>query len=149
MLNWKQKNKMKYLTREFNADDYNAVLNVWQQTDMGGAHRGDNLSVIENTINNGGVLYVIEEKSSGNIVGTSWITNDHRRLYLHHFGIIPYFQGKGLSHLLMKKSMEFARSLKLQIKLEVHRDNFKARKLYEKYAFKYLGDYEVFIVRDI
>ncbi len=140
---------MEFLVREFKAEDYNSVLNVWQQTNMGGAHRGDDLQIIENTIKNGGILYVLEEKNSENIVGSSWITNDQRRLYLHHFGIIPYFQGKGLSHLLLEKSMEYARSVKLQIKLEVHKDNFKARMLYEKYAFKFLGDYEVFIVRDI
>lgn len=140
---------MEFNVRNFKDKDYNQVLNVWQQTDMGGAHRGDNLNIITNSIDNGGALFVLEEKTSGNIVGTSWITNDHRRLYLHHFGISPYFQGKGLSHLLMEKSMEYARELKLQIKLEVHKENFKARKLYEKYAFKFLGDYEVFIVREI
>ena len=125
------------------------MLNVWQQTDMGGAHRGDNLEIIANTVSNGGVLFVLEEKHSNTIVGTSWITNDSRRLYLHHFGILPYYQGKGLSKLLMEKSMEFARDKKLQIKLEVHKDNVKARELYQKYGFKFLGDYEVFIVRDI
>jgi ribosomal protein S18 acetylase RimI-like enzyme len=140
---------MQFVVREFRTEDYDAVLNVWQQTDMGGAHRGDNLQIILNTIDFGGVLYLLEEESTGNIIGTSWITNDSRRLYLHHFGIVPYFQGKGLSHMLMEKSMEYAKSKKLQIKLEVHKDNFKARKLYEGYLFKYLGDYEVFIVRDI
>ena len=116
---------------------------------MGGGHRGDNLEIIENTVSNGGVLFVLEEKHSNTIVGTSWITNDSRRLYLHHFGILPYYQGKGLSKLLMEKSMEFARDKKLQIKLEVHKDNVKARELYQKYGFRFLGDYEVFIVRDI
>ncbi|MBN2776951.1 MAG: GNAT family N-acetyltransferase [Bacteroidales bacterium] len=140
---------MEFIVRLFEEKDYREVLNVWQQTDMGGAHRGDNLEIIENTVSNGGVLFVLEEKHSNTIVGTSWITNDSRRLYLHHFGILPYYQGKGLSKLLMEKSMEFARDKKLQIKLEVHKDNLKARELYQKYGFRFLGDYEVFIVRDI
>jgi ribosomal protein S18 acetylase RimI-like enzyme len=140
---------MEFIVRLFEEKDYHEVLNVWQQTDMGGAHRGDNLEIIANTVSNGGVLFVLEEKHSNTIVGTSWITNDSRRLYLHHFGILPYYQGKGLSKLLMEKSMEFARDKKLQIKLEVHKDNVKARELYQKYGFKFLGDYEVFIVRDI
>lgn len=140
---------MEFIVRPFEEKDYREVLNVWQQTDMGGAHRGDNLEIIENTVSNGGVLFVLEEKHSNTIVGTSWITNDSRRLYLHHFGILPYYQGKGLSKLLMEKSMEFARDKKLQIKLEVHKDNVKARELYQKYGFRFLGDYEVFIVRDI
>ncbi|MDD3860240.1 MAG: N-acetyltransferase, partial [Bacteroidales bacterium] len=83
------------------------------------------------------------------IVGTSWITNDSRRLYLHHFGILPEYQRKGLANILMDESMKYASQLKLQIKLEVHKNNEIARNLYIKYGFKYLGDYEVFIVRDI
>lgn len=136
-----------YFVRDFYESDYEGVLEVWNATDMGGAHRGDNLEVIKNTINNGGALFVLTEKLSGKIIGTSWISNDKRRLYLHHFGILPYYQGKGLSHLLMEKTMDFARKSGLQIKLEVHKDNSVARILYQKYGFNYLGDYDVFIVR--
>jgi ribosomal protein S18 acetylase RimI-like enzyme len=136
-----------YFVRDFYESDYSGVLEVWNATDMGGAHRGDNLEVIKNTINNGGALFVLTEKLSGKIIGTSWITNDKRRLYLHHFGIHPQYQGKGLSHLLMEKTMDFARKSGLQIKLEVHKDNSVARILYQKYGFNYLGDYDVFIVR--
>ncbi|HOK37331.1 MAG: GNAT family N-acetyltransferase [Bacteroidales bacterium] len=136
-----------YFVRDFYESDYSGVLEVWNATDMGGAHRGDNLEVIKNTINNGGALFVLTEKLSGKIIGTSWITNDKRRLYLHHFGIHPQYQGKGLSHLLMEKTMDFARKSGLQIKLEVHKENLVARKLYQKYGFNYLGDYDVFIVR--
>ncbi|MDD3688122.1 MAG: GNAT family N-acetyltransferase [Bacteroidales bacterium] len=113
---------------------------------MGGAHRGDNLKIISETLKNGGVLFVLLVDEQ--IVGTSWITNDSRRLYLHHFGIIPAYQGKGLSNILMDTSMQFARESGLQIKLEVHKNNAIARRLYEKYGFKYLGDYDVFIVRE-
>ncbi|HOZ29642.1 MAG TPA: GNAT family N-acetyltransferase, partial [Bacteroidales bacterium] len=129
--------------------DYDAVLNVWKQTDMGGAHRGDDLQVIHNTLKVGGELFVLIDNESNRLIGTSWITNDSRRLYLHHFGILPEYQGKGLSNLLMDESMNYARDLKLQIKLEVHKNNEIARELYQKYGFKYLGDYEVFIVREI
>jgi ribosomal protein S18 acetylase RimI-like enzyme len=140
---------MSYFVRTFVDLDYDSVLAVWKQTDMGGAHRGDNLEVILNTLENGGELFVLIEKSSDRVIGTSWVTNDNRRLYLHHFGILPKFQGQGLSNLLMDESMKFAHKLKLQIKLEVHKDNKIARSLYQKFGFKYLGDYEVFIVREI
>jgi [ribosomal protein S18]-alanine N-acetyltransferase len=140
---------MNFSVREFTETDYDSVLEVWKQTDMGGAHRGDNLQVINDTLNNGGILFVIVENTTGKLAGTSWITNDSRRLYLHHFGILPEYQGKGLSNLLMEKSMQYARETKLQIKLEVHKKNAVARRLYEKYGFQYLGDYDVFIVRDI
>lgn len=45
--------------------------------------------------------------------------------------------------------MEFARKVGLQIKLEVHEKHVVARNLYDKYGFKYLGDYDIFIVRNI
>lgn len=137
---------MKTTIRRFTELDYEAVLEVWKQTDMGGAHRGDNLVVINDTLRNGGVLFVLVVDEQ--IVGTSWITSDSRRLYLHHFGIIPAYQGKGLSNILMETSMQFARESGLQIKLEVHKNNAIARRLYEKHGFKYLGDYDVFIVRE-
>ncbi|MDD3740029.1 MAG: N-acetyltransferase [Bacteroidales bacterium] len=140
---------MAYKVRKFITADYDAVLNVWKQTDMGGAHRGDDLQVIQNTLKAGGELFVLIDKQTQKIVGTSWITNDSRRLYLHHFGILPEYQSKGLANILMDESMKYARDLKLQIKLEVHKNNEIARNLYIKYGFKYLGDYEVFIVRDI
>jgi ribosomal protein S18 acetylase RimI-like enzyme len=137
---------MSFEVRNFVESDYKSVLEVWEQTDMGGAHRGDDLKVINDTLSAGGILFVLTAED--NVIGTSWITNDSRRLYLHHFGIIPKFQGKGLSNLLIEKSMQYAREAKLQIKLEVHKKNAVARRLYEKYGFKFLGDYDVFIVRE-
>ena len=81
-------------------------------------------------------------------MGTSWITNDGRRLYLHHFGIKPEFQGQNLSKQLLKVSLNFAKKSRLQIKLEVHKKNKIALNLYKNSGFNYLGDYEVFIIRD-
>ncbi|MEA3447986.1 MAG: GNAT family N-acetyltransferase [Bacteroidota bacterium] len=138
---------MAQFVREFKEEDYQDVLHIWNKTDMGSEHRGDNLDVIEDTINFGGKLFILEDDDHG-IIGTSWITNDQRRLYLHHFGILPAFQGKGYSHFLMEKCMEFAMDEGLQIKLEVGKTNHTAKNLYKKYGFKYLGDYDVLIVRN-
>ena len=137
---------MNFFVRNFKPNDYHAVLDVWQKTDMGGEHRGDNLEIISKTIANGACLLVLVNDSDKPL-GTSWITNDNRRLYLHHFGILPEFQGQGLSHLLMAESMSFAKKSGLQIKLEVHKNNKIAKALYEKYGFNYLGDYDVHIIR--
>lgn len=140
---------MEYTVRKYYNDDYEQVLKIWEATNMGGAHRGDDQNAIKNTLKFGGELLVLEDNQTGNIIGTSWITNDGRRLYLHHFGIDPVFQSKGLSHLLLKHSLLFAKEKNMQIKLEVHENNIIARKLYESYGFKYLGDYDVLIIRDI
>lgn len=138
-----------YTIRNYLPSDFESLNNLWQITNMGGSYRGDNPQIIETTINNGGSLWVIFHHSTLQIIGSSWLTNDFRRIYLHHFAIHPQFQGKGLSHPLLKKSLEWVKEKGLQVKLEVHKDNEKALNLYKKYGFTYLGDYQVQIIRDI
>lgn len=140
--------ELKLNVREYLQDDFNAINQLWKDTDMGGSMRGDNEETIERTIKAGGKLFVLENPLSHEIIGTSWLSHDQRRIYIHHFGIKPAFQGKGYAHLLMKASMDFAQSTGMQIKLEVHKDNFKAVQLYKKWGFNYLGDYDVYIIRD-
>ncbi|HRW22572.1 MAG TPA: GNAT family N-acetyltransferase [Bacteroidales bacterium] len=139
---------MSFYIRLFKKADYEAVNQVWQLTDMGGSHRGDNLQVIIRSISSGGALFCLLNNED-EIIGTAWITNDSRRLYLHHFAILPEYQGQKLSHLLMVEVMKFARRKGIQIKLEVHKDNAAAIALYDKYGFKNLGDYHVLIVRNV
>ncbi|MCX7862285.1 MAG: GNAT family N-acetyltransferase [Bacteroidales bacterium] len=133
--------------RTFHESDYKEITELWDLTGLGGAHRGDNINIILNTIRAGGVFFILEQISTKKIVGTAWITNDQRRLYLHHFGIHPEFQGKKLSHLLAQACIDYGKNLQLQMKLEVHKNNIVAKKLYEQYKFKPLEDYEVFIIR--
>lgn len=134
------------LIRDYVSPDYPGLLKVWEECGMGGAQRGDDALVIANTLRIGGKLWVME--MDGEIIGSSWVTNDGRRLYLHHFGIRPDWQHKGLSHLLLKPALEMAAARKMQIKLEVHRTNVPAVHLYKKHGFAYLGDYEVYIIRN-
>ncbi len=139
---------MAQFVRDYKEEDYPALLKLWEATDMGGKKRGDDEDIIEETLSYGGKLLILEDDKEG-VIGSSWITTDQRRLYMHHFAILPKFQGKKLSHLLMDKSMEFVVETGLQVKLEVHRDNKIARSLYASYGFKYLGDYQVYIIRDL
>lgn len=138
---------MAQFIREYLEEDFQDVLNVWEKTNMDTPNRGDNEEIIEDTLEFGGKLLILEDDKHG-VIGTSWITNDQRRLYLHHLCILPEFQKKGYSHMLMEKSMDYAKELDMQIKLEVHKSNNIAKALYKKYWFKYLGDYEVYIVRN-
>jgi len=91
----------------------------------------------------------MESKSSGRIIGTSWMTYDGRRIYLHHFGIHPEYQEKGYAKVLLKNSLKFVGENGSQIKLEVHASNFKAIGLYQQFGFKHLVGYNVYIIRDI
>lgn len=139
---------VKTLIRDYIQQDFNQVMKLWQACDLATPGRGDDHKVIMRTIDAGGRLRIMENEER-HIIGTSWLSIDGRRTYLHHFGIHPDFQGLGLSKQLLDDSMACAREMGLQIKLEVHRNNSIARHIYVKEGFKYLGDYDVFIIRDI
>ena len=140
--------RINFIIRDYKLDDYDQVVALWEKTEMGGAFRGDNEKLINDTIAMGGKLLVMIETNKNIVIGTSWLTNDGRRIYLHHFGIIPEYQGRGLSKYLAKESIQFAKGKGLQVKLEVHESNEAALKLYKGFGFKYLGDYDVYIIRD-
>ncbi len=139
----------KYAFRDYKRDDYPGVLDLWEKTGLGNEFRGDDSDIIELSLKLGGKLIIMEEKITKSVIGTSWMTFDGRRIHLHHFGISPEYQGKGLSKLLLKKSLTFAKEKGFQIKLEVHEKNKIAINLYKKFFFKYLGDYRIYIIRDL
>ncbi|MBN2893054.1 MAG: GNAT family N-acetyltransferase [Bacteroidales bacterium] len=139
----------RFFVRDFSLPDYNEVFELWESLGLSRKERGDTAEVITNTIENGGKLFLLIDSQNYKIIGTSWLSNDHRRLYLHHFAVKKEYQGQGLSHILVDESLKFVKELKLQVKLEVHQSNQKAINLYKKSGFKFLGDYDVYIVRDV
>jgi ribosomal protein S18 acetylase RimI-like enzyme len=138
-----------YSTREYTTADYPEVISIWEATSLGGAERGDNYKTIDQSIALGGKLLLLYNTKSGETVGTSWMTFDGRRIHLHHFGIHPTYQGQGLSKILLRESLKHVKSSGYQVKIEVHKDNIKAIKLYQSMGFDYLGDYVVYIIRDV
>jgi ribosomal-protein-alanine N-acetyltransferase len=138
-----------FSVREYQSGDYDEVEAVWESTGLGNKARGDDANTIEESIRIGGKLLLMVQNNTGRICGTSWMTYDGRRIHLHHFGLHPDYQGKGLSKLLLKHSLDFVRTRGRQVKLEVHETNLKAINLYKKAGFKRLGDYDVYIIRDI
>jgi ribosomal protein S18 acetylase RimI-like enzyme len=140
--------KMQYINRDYRPEDFSEIAAFWDETGMGGLFRGDSPEIIDRTLSTGGKLIIAESVSPKIIIGTSWITTDGRRAYLHHFGIKQKFRGQGIAKNLLSESIRFAKERGLQIKLEVHRDNKAAVSLYQNYGFQYLGDYEVYIIRN-
>ncbi len=138
-----------YSIRDYKNEDYNHLNELWQETGLGGALRGDNKEIIADSIEMGGKLILLENNENGEIFGSSWITFDGRRLHLHHIGVKHSYQNKGFGTLLTKESLKYAKSKGYQIKLEVHQTNKKAIEIYKKLGFSYLGDYNVYIVRDL
>lgn len=138
----------KYRIRDYKRGDYEGIMEVWVATGIGNRQRGDNEAIIEHSIDIGGKFLILEKASTGYIVGTSWLTFDGRRFHLHHIGVLPQYQGKGLGKKLTLESIKFSKAKGYQVKLEVHKTNINAIGLYKKLGFKYLGDYDVYIIRD-
>ncbi len=123
------------------------MLELWDRTGLSQPERGDTEEVVELCNTHGGRLLVMEETGSGRIIGSSWMTWDGRRIYIHHFGILPDFQGKGLGEELGRVSLEWIRQKGQQVKLEVHKENIAAKKLYEKLGFFAFRDYDIYMKR--
>lgn len=136
---------METVIRNYRHEDYQQLLSLWTKLNITNKERGDTENSISKTLLNGGKLLILEENNK--LIGTVWITNDGRRLYLHHLAVDPQFQGRGLGRLLVEESLKFAKNINMQIKLEVLSDNKKLIDLYEKCGFKYLGDYDIYIIR--
>lgn len=137
-----------FVLRDFRDEDWPGVLDLWKLTGLAAPEREDGPEEVHETLRLGGRLIILEYLPGSKIAGTSWIAYDGRRLHLHHMAVTPEMQGQGLSHLLMKESLQFAARMKKQIKLEVHRSNQTAINLYKKWGFHYLGDYDVYIIRN-
>lgn len=135
------------VVRDYRDDDYEKVMILWEETGLGGRIRGDDSEVIRESLRLGGKL-LVAELNDGTIVGTSWMTFDGRRIHLHHVGVLPAYQRQGIGRLLSVESIRFAKEKNVQIKLEVHRENAAAISLYRSLGFHYLGDYDVYIIRN-
>ncbi|RKD96820.1 GNAT family N-acetyltransferase [Marinifilum flexuosum] len=133
--------------REYETHDFAAVLGLWELTGLADEKRADSALTIEKSLQFGGKFWILEDLTSDECIGTIWLTNDSRRLYLHHLGVHPNYQQKGYGRLLSEKALQFAKKANMQIKLEVHEENKYAIKLYQKLGFKYLDKYDVMIKR--
>lgn len=138
----------KITIRDYREEDYPGICTLWEETGMGRPDRGDNNAIILDSVRIGGKLLVMIDVAE-HVIGSSWMTFDGRRIHLHHFAILPSHQGKGLSKPLLSESLKFVKEKGYQVKLEVHQSNMKAIDIYRKAGFKNLGDYDVYIIRNL
>ena len=140
---------MMTLIRDYKKGDFMSLQNLWELTDMGQSERGDNEEVIERCNAMGGKLLIMEIQDTKEIIGSSWMTWDGRRISLHHFGIMPTYQNRGFGTMLAEKSVEWIREKGQQVKLEVHKQNLPAKRLYENFGFISFKDYDIYMKRDV
>ncbi len=137
------------ITRDYVSEDYPQLIKLWKDTGIGNPERGDNEKVIRNCLKIGGKLLVMVDTETGILMGSSWMTFDGRRMLLHHFAIKPEYQGKRLGTRLGKECIEFLKKAGYQVKLEVHKENLIAKRLYKKLGFFAFTNYDIFMIRDI
>lgn len=134
--------------RNYEPADYPQLISLWEELDLSSPERGDTQDVIDQTLDMGAKLLVMTD-TKGKIIGSSWMTCDGRRLFIHHFGIKKSQQGKGYGTLLAQESLKFIKEKKCQVKMEVHKENIEAKHLYEKMGFFAFTDYDIYMIRDI
>ena len=75
--------------RDYRESDYDSLTQLWHDTELAQPERRDDEESIRRCNKLGGRLLVMEDVTTGRIIGSSWMTWDGRRIYLHHFGIHP------------------------------------------------------------
>ncbi len=83
------------IIRDYRPEDFIQIKELWKLTNIYVSERGDTPEVIQRCNAMNGKLLVMEDPASGILIGTSWMTYDGRRLFLHHFAINPSHQRKG------------------------------------------------------
>jgi ribosomal protein S18 acetylase RimI-like enzyme len=134
--------------RDYCPADFPRVEMLWKETGIYTMERGDTSEIILRCNLAGGKFLVMEDPATGLLAGTSWMTWDGRRVFLHHFAIHPSLQGKGLGRALALRSLEFAKQKESPMKLEVHRHNSPAVNLYRDLGFRVFEDYDVYMILD-
>ena len=124
---------------------YEKIRRLWVLTDIERPERGDVWEVALETLKKGGAILSLWEGDA--VLGALWITDDGRRLYLHHMAVHPDHRRKGLGRRLLKEGLAMARRLGRQPQLEVHETNLGARELYSGEGFTDLEGYVVMINR--
>lgn len=129
-----------------NENLYAEIISIWDKTGISNPERADSFDSIQRTLEHGGILLLAYMDAI--LVGTIWLTNDYRRLYIHHMAVLPEFQKQGIGRSLLQEAIQIADKQGLQAKLEVHSNNAAALNLYRSMGFKVLDGYLVMIRRN-
>ena len=133
------------IIRDYCPEDFPRVIQLWKETGIYSEQRVDTAASILRCNSLGGKFLILEDPHTGTLNGTSWMTFDGRRVHLHHFTIRPGIQGRGWGKTLALKSLQVALEYGCPVKLEVHRENQRAIRLYKKLGFKQFQGYHVYL----
>jgi ribosomal protein S18 acetylase RimI-like enzyme len=136
------------LIRDYHPVDFPQIEALWKKTGIYTLERGDTADIILRCNTCGGRFLVMEDQPEQQIIATSWLTWDGRRVFMHHFSVLPAWQGKGYGRRLALESLKFASEKGAPMKLEVHQGNQAAVKLYRSLGFEVFEDYDLYMILD-
>lgn len=122
------------------------ITEIWRETGISNPARADHIEAIRYNLEHGGILLIAYDNDL--LVGTVWLSHDHRRLYIHHMAVAVEKQNLGIGKLLLEEAIAISEELGYQAKLEVHKDNPAARHLYSSLGFTDLDGYITMIKRN-
>ena len=106
-MNKEQSTEPGLVFRPFGAEDYPAVISLWEETGIPGKPGGrDSREKILDEINNPGTLFLVVEKD-GNLIGTVLATHDGRKGWINRLAVAPGFQHRGIAAQLLEKAETF------------------------------------------
>lgn len=112
---------MEWQIRDYTPEDFKTIVAFWDKAGLGGKERKDSAEVILRTLKFEGKLFILENSDNKEIIGTSWLTCDGRRIQIHHFGIKENYRKQGFGRLLVKGSLKYAKSKDYQLRLDVEK----------------------------
>jgi N-acetylglutamate synthase len=91
--------------REFEMQDYEAVITLWKSAPGVALSGADERDQIERfTRRNPGLCWLAEDE--GRIVGTAFCGQDGRRGYIHHTAVDGVYQRQGIAQALLERCFE-------------------------------------------
>ncbi|WP_233407810.1 GNAT family N-acetyltransferase [Marinomonas spartinae] len=117
--------------REMTITDYDAVIELWRQTESMSLREADSRESIERYLNrNEGLSFVALNEDE--VVGAVLVGTDGRRGYLQHLAVSLPLRGQKIGQALVDKSIKALALIGIhKTHLFVHNDNLNAQGFYE------------------
>ena len=134
-------------TKSLSPELYEQIMHIWRETGITNPARADSLEAIRHSLDHTGTI--LYGTLDGKPVAALWVNHDYRRLYIHHMAVLPEYQNQGIGRALMAEALKIAKETGYKAKLEVHKYNPSARKLYNSMGFTDLDGYITMIKREL
>ena len=94
-------NCSKILIREFELDDYNDLIKLWESSKLPYRPKGrDSLAKLSHELKLGSTIALVAE-GGGKLVGSIWGTHDGRKGWLNRLAVAPEYRHQGIGRMMV------------------------------------------------